>query len=108
MKQLQIWPMLLLLTVPPTTVKAASTKEQRTHGVEVFKDSGCGHCHTIGAVGGTKGPNLSAVGRRLEADQMRKQITDGGKQMPAFGDVLQAEELDDLIVYLRSLRGKKK
>jgi len=66
------------------------------------------HCHMIGKNGGSKGPNLSGVARRLNEAQMRRQIVNGSKIMPAFGDVLQSAELNDLLSYLRSCRDKKK
>lgn len=37
---------------------------------------------------------------------MRKQIVYGSKVMPPFGDVLEPDELNDLIAYLRSCREK--
>jgi mono/diheme cytochrome c family protein len=39
---------------------------------------------------------------------MRRQIVEGSKVMPPFGDDLQGADLDDLIVYLHSCRDKKK
>jgi mono/diheme cytochrome c family protein len=39
---------------------------------------------------------------------MRRQITEGSKRMPPFGDTLQEKELADLISYLRSCRDKTK
>lgn len=62
----------------------------------------------IGKIGGTRGPDLSGVGRRLKEAQMRRQIVKGSKIMPPFGPVLQDTELADLLSYLRSCRDKKK
>jgi mono/diheme cytochrome c family protein len=39
---------------------------------------------------------------------MRKQIVEGSKQMPPFGDDLQEIELADLIAYLHSCRDRKR
>jgi mono/diheme cytochrome c family protein len=89
------------------TAFAAPPGDQRTRGATVFSDSGCHQCHTIRHNGGTKGPDLSGVGRRLTEDQLRTQILQGGHQMPPFGDVLQKSELDDLVSYLHSCRDKK-
>jgi mono/diheme cytochrome c family protein len=44
----------------------------------------------------------------LKKEQLRQQIVDGSKRMPPFGDVLQHQELDDLVAYLRSCRDKPK
>jgi mono/diheme cytochrome c family protein len=84
----------------------ASSRSQRDHGAELFNANGCLHCHTIGTVGGNKGPNLSGVGRTATPAVMRKQIVEGGKGMPPFGEILQPRELDDLIAYLRSCTAK--
>jgi mono/diheme cytochrome c family protein len=88
-------------------VSAESPKERRAHGAAVFAESGCQHCHTIQNVGGKKGPDLSGVGRRLDESQLKKQIMDGGKQMPSFADILKESEADDLVSYLQSCRKKK-
>ncbi len=85
----------------------ASSRSQRTHGAAVFAASGCQHCHTIRNVGGTRGPNLSGVGRRKNQDALRAQIVNGSKVMPAFGNILEPSEIDDLIAYLHSCRDKQ-
>jgi mono/diheme cytochrome c family protein len=84
----------------------ASSKSQREHGAALFATSGCQHCHTIRNVGGHKGPNLSSVGRTKSKEAIRAQVVNGSKVMPAFGDVLQPTELDDLVAYLRSCKDK--
>ena len=84
----------------------ASSRSQRARGASVFSVSGCQHCHTIGNVGGHKGPDLSGVGRRKSKAALRQQIVYGSKVMPAFGDDLEPNELRDLIAFLRSCREK--
>jgi mono/diheme cytochrome c family protein len=37
---------------------------------------------------------------------LRQQIVHGSKVMPAFGEVLQPDEINDLIAYLHSCREK--
>ena len=93
--------MLLVLAVPNAQ---ASSRKQREHGAQVFDSSGCLHCHTIGKTGAARGPNLSSVGSRMQPAAMRERIMNGGRGMPAFGDVLKRKELDDLVAYLRSCR----
>jgi mono/diheme cytochrome c family protein len=39
---------------------------------------------------------------------MRKQIVEGGKGMPAFGEVLEPKDIEDVIAYLRSCKAKPK
>ena len=90
-----------------TWALAASPREQQARGATVFAENGCQHCHSIRNNGGTKGPNLSGVGRRLSEAQIRSQILQGGREMPSFADILQQSETDDLVAYLRSCRDKK-
>jgi len=85
-----------------------SSSNPAPKGAKTFTESGCPQCHTIQHNGGTKGPDLSAVGSRLKEDQIRTQITKGGKQMPAFGKVLEPSEIDDLVAYLSSLKDDQK
>jgi mono/diheme cytochrome c family protein len=83
-----------------------SSRTQREHGAQVYADSGCQHCHTLHAVGGHKGPDLSSVGRTKSKTEIRNQIVYGSKVMPEFGDILEQAELNDLVAYLRSCRDK--
>ncbi|MGD0156919.1 MAG: cytochrome c [Terracidiphilus sp.] len=89
-----------------SSIALASSRIQRVRGAAIFSESGCQHCHTIGGVGGHKGPDLSNVGRRRSKAAMRQQIVYGSKVMPAFKDDLEPDELNDLIAYLRSCREK--
>ncbi len=98
----------LVILLACSTAMFASSRAQRARGASVFAVSGCSHCHSIRSVGGHYGPDLSGVGRWLNEDQMRRQIINGGKRMPPFGDELQKTELADLIAYLRSCRDKMK
>jgi mono/diheme cytochrome c family protein len=93
-----------LIAVAPRA--QASSRSQRAHGADVFNTNGCLHCHTMGNQGGNKGPNLSDAGRKIAPQAMRKQIEEGGKGMPAFRDVIEPKDLDDLIAYLRSCKTK--
>lgn len=96
----------VLLMVAFASVAFASSRGKRARGASVFEVTGCRHCHTIDGAGGHKGPNLSGVGRRLSKAALRQQIMRGGKAMPAFGNVLDPGEIDDLIAYLHSCRKK--
>jgi mono/diheme cytochrome c family protein len=98
----------LLLLLVPVLPASASSKAQRAHGAEVFSSSGCQHCHAIRNVGGHKAPDLSGVGRTKDEAAIRTQIVGGSKAMPAFGEILQPGELDDLVAYLRSCKDKPK
>jgi mono/diheme cytochrome c family protein len=84
----------------------ASSNNPRARGETIFASTGCRFCHSIGNVGGHKGPDLSDVGRTMKKAAIRKQIMNGSRNMPAFGSVLSSSEIDDLVSYLRSCRNQ--
>lgn len=63
----------------------------------------CLGCHTIGAHGGHIGPDLSAVGARLDPVRLRAQIAAPTGLMPRIP--LPASTLDLLVAYLAEHRG---
>ena len=85
---------------PPTPAKL--------DGHTLFVERGCAHCHGPDAAGTQDAPNLQGVTQRLKPEEVRSQIVNGGKSMPAFGDMLTAEETDTLLVWLRSLKAAPK
>jgi mono/diheme cytochrome c family protein len=44
----------------------------------------------------------------MKVAQMRRQIVDGSKLMPPFGENLQNADMEDLLAYLRSCRERKR
>jgi mono/diheme cytochrome c family protein len=78
----------------------ASSKAKREQGAELFHVKGCEHCHGADGIGTDRAPNLSGVGRILRKPAIARQIHDGGKQMPAFGNALTNDEIQDLVAYL--------
>src|SRR5271170_5487665 len=97
----------LVLTLAATlSLPAFASPSARRRGATVFADNGCRHCHTIRHDGGTKGPDLSGVGRLLSKSQIRIQILQGGHEMPSFKEILHESEVDDLVAYLHSCRDK--
>jgi mono/diheme cytochrome c family protein len=84
---------------PANEVHASSRKEQAKAAI-LFGEKGCEHCHGVEGAGTERGPNLSTVGKRLSGEKIEQQIKDGGKQMPAFGDVLSQDEVKELVDYL--------
>ena len=85
----------------------ASSRSDREAGQVLFQDKGCTHCHGTNGVGGERGPALVGVGRKLKADQIRHQIEAGGGGMPAFGEVLQPDEVSKLVDWLKTQRSRK-
>jgi len=101
------FPAVLLLVLTFSIPAFASSRSQRTRGAAIFASTGCDHCHSIRNAGGHRGPDLSSVGRTMKKAAIRKQIAEGSKVMPAFGEILQPPQIDDLVAYLRSCRDKK-
>jgi ubiquinol-cytochrome c reductase cytochrome b subunit len=73
-------------------------------GAALFYQKGCEYCHAIGGQGGHRGPDLSHVGTQLTPEQMVVRILNGGKIMPAFAHLLEPDELNDLVTFLKSRR----
>lgn len=82
----------------------ASSKESRAAGASLFHEKGCEYCHGVGAVGTEKAPDLSTIGKRKKQEQIENQIRNGGGGMPAFGTVLQTDEVKMLVDWLSSKR----
>jgi mono/diheme cytochrome c family protein len=100
-------PVLLVSLGATSLLPAFASSAAKRRGAAVYADTDCRHCHTIRRDGGgTKGPDLSGVGRLLSKDQIRTQILHGGHQMPPFADILHKSEVDDLVAYLHSCRDK--
>ena len=91
------------ITIQPSTRVSASS-QSKARGAELFATHGCAHCHGPAGVGGHQGPDLQLVRKRLTKDQITHQIHDGGKSMPAFADILNPAQIDDLVSYLRAKR----
>lgn len=91
-----------LATTTPQSVSAGSKAKVR--GAEVFATHGCAHCHGTEGVGGSRGPDLQLVRKRLKKAEILQQIQNGGKAMPAYGDMLTTAQINDLIAYLRAKR----
>jgi mono/diheme cytochrome c family protein len=72
-------------------------------GKEVFLGSaGCAGCHVLSDAGstGTIGPDLDAVKPTYE--KVVSQVTNGGGGMPAFGDSLSEDQIQDVAAYVSS------
>jgi ubiquinol-cytochrome c reductase cytochrome b subunit len=77
---------------------------QQLEGLKVYNAVGCSSCHLIRGIGGTSGPDLSRAGFRWDEANIRTQIvTPKNDEMPAF-DGLTAQQLDDLVKFLISLK----
>jgi mono/diheme cytochrome c family protein len=65
----------------------------------------CANCHMVDGEGGSVGPDLSRIGSRHDAQWLKDWITqpdavDPVANMPAFGEVLSANEMTVIVSYL--------
>ncbi|MGA8656278.1 MAG: cytochrome b N-terminal domain-containing protein [Chthoniobacterales bacterium] len=86
----------------PEFIKARTPLELQ--GALVLQNKQCRNCHAIGGEGGHRGPDLSAIGTRMTAPQLVRQVMQGGGNMPAYGSNLSPEETRAVVAYLVSLR----
>ncbi len=93
----------ILAGLPGPGVRASS-RADRAAGAELFKTTGCEHCHGVAGVGTDRGPSLLTVGKRMHKDAIEHQIRDGGKQMPPFGDALSQDDMRKLVDYLAHMK----
>ncbi len=77
-------------------------------GAQVYVENDCASCHKIRGEGASSGPDLSFIGKTREGEWMKQYIRDpdslnADSTMPPFKQ-LTATELEQLAVYLKSLR----
>jgi mono/diheme cytochrome c family protein len=84
---------------------AAVAEGDAEAGREVFASAACGSCHVLEAAGatGTIGPNLDQT--QSEHDAIVLQVTNGGGAMPAFGDQLTEQQIQDVAAFVAESTG---
>jgi ubiquinol-cytochrome c reductase cytochrome b subunit len=75
-------------------------------GAQLFYDRGCVACHRISGYGGTRGPDLTAVGTRRGSAEMAVSILGSGRNMPSYAAYLTPDELNALIAFLLSRKAQ--
>jgi mono/diheme cytochrome c family protein len=105
-------------TTEAATTEAATTGEETTEGgggqgqgnaqagETIFNEQGCGGCHVLEAAGssGNIGPNLDEA--KPSYDLIVERVTNGQGVMPAFGDELSEQQIQDVAAYVfRSTQG---
>ncbi len=88
--------------VPAACLKDRTPLERE--GAIVFQNKQCRNCHSIGGVGGMRGPALDSIASRMTEDQIIRQVLQGGGNMPAYGNALNPSETDALVHFLLTLR----
>jgi mono/diheme cytochrome c family protein len=95
---------------------AARAQDAAAKGQKVYTDQKCSLCHSIGDHGNKKNP-LDDVGTKLSADEIRQWITDAKgmtaktkstKTPPMKQYNLPKDDVDALVAYLQTLKGKSK
>ncbi len=90
--------------IPRSDLRDRSPLELK--GALVLQNMQCRNCHSLGGVGGHRGPALDAVASRLTKDQLIRQVIQGGGNMPAYGKNISPAEVTALVAYLETLRPK--
>jgi mono/diheme cytochrome c family protein len=83
---------------------------QEQHGQRIFT-SACGVCHKPDSTAPLNGPGLKGVfkkqylpsGLKVSDQQVRETIQHGRKNMPPMGGLMDDQQMNDLIAYLRTL-----
>ncbi len=102
----------LLATNPAAAVtQKGKATGNAANGRQLFAET-CAPCHSAtskttnigpGLQGLFKGRKMPATNRPVSVAVVKSQIQKGGGGMPAFGSKYTAQQLDDLIAYLRTL-----
>ena len=79
------------------------TTALQRQGALVFQGKQCRNCHSLGELGGQRGPALDSVAVRLTQDQLIRQVIQGGGNMPAYGKNLSPAETTALVAFLETL-----
>jgi mono/diheme cytochrome c family protein len=86
-------------TPPPPPAEEAGEGDAAA-GEDVFAANACGSCHTLEAAGasGAVGPNLDES--QPDHDLVVDRVTNGSGAMPAYGDTLDDEQIQDVAAYV--------
>jgi mono/diheme cytochrome c family protein len=95
---------------------AAALAGGSTEPVELFRAAGCSNCHQLDGEGATLGPDLSKIGARQNAEQIRRGILEPDAEVAAgfehlkgimpktFGSQFNAAQLESLVRFLAGKR----
>jgi len=87
--------------VPEQLLQGRTALERQ--GALVFQVKQCRNCHSLGNLGGQRGPALDSVAVRQTQDQLIRQVIQGGGNMPAYGKNLTPAETTALVAFLETL-----
>jgi ubiquinol-cytochrome c reductase cytochrome b subunit len=87
----------------PTLPAALGSRPEVQLGLQTLHRRGCFACHTVMGHGGNFGPDLTQVGLRMDAGEITVRVINGRNDMPAYRDVIPADELNAMVVFLQAL-----
>jgi cytochrome c len=101
--------MCALMTVGAMNLKAAGKAGDAAKGKETFEQ--CAVCHNVDSPEKKMGPSLQGLfkrktlqsGKPMTDANVLGQINSGGNGMPAYQDMLSAEEKTNLLAYLHTI-----
>ncbi len=100
-------------TQPPMPTRGEQAGERKTTdrvaaGRKLLEDLNCLACHSLGGKGSEVGPPLDDVGLRRTREQLlaRMRARRAGDIMPTLPPNMSNEEINQLVDYLASLKGK--
>jgi mono/diheme cytochrome c family protein len=90
------------------TTGATQQSDPVAAGREFYLTHNCDLCHTIGGKGDADGLPLDDVGKRLTRDQLTKRMQErrAGTVMPPLAPETTDREINDLVEYLLTLKGR--
>ena len=100
---------------PQDSKKRLSRGEERmvagvgvSPGAAVFQSRGCMNCHALQGTGGTSGPALDTIGRKLNLEQIEHYIRDpkavNPQAMMPAQTTLSEKELEEVAGFLANLK----
>ena len=72
-------------------------------GALLLQSQQCRNCHSLGGMGGMRGPALDDTATRLTYDQMVRQVVQGGGNMPAYGNNLNPAQVGAIVAFLETM-----
>lgn len=107
--RLRYWVLCASLVGAAIPFTAHAAKADAAKGKEVFEQ--CAVCHNADSDEKKVGPGLKGLfkkdkmanGKKPTDANVRAKIDEGGNGMPAYKDMLNDQEKDDLIAYLKTL-----
>lgn len=92
-------------TTPLTAADVGVGEGDVWQGAQLFHARGCQYCHAVRGRGGSYGPDLTNVARRLPVSEIVTRTLNGVGDMPPYRDILLQEEMNAIVAFLRSLEG---